>query len=72
MASKAGGSGAAGRRRTKDSAMASMMKRMGIERTTGRCPVCHTVIGLGQAAFFNHGNSGRCLPKKMKRHAHAE
>jgi hypothetical protein len=71
MATKAGGSGAAGRRRTKDQAMASMMKRAGIERTSGRCPVCHGIVGNGPGSFFVHSNSGRCLPKKMARRAHA-
>ena len=50
MATKAGGSGAAGRRRTKDQAMASMMKRMGIERTTAASAVC-VVVGVDGAGF---------------------
>jgi hypothetical protein len=51
--------------------MAGMMKRAGIERTSGRCPVCHGIVGNGPGSFFVHSNSGRCLPKKMARRAHA-
>ena len=41
-ASKTGG--AAGRKRTKDSAMAAAMKD--VHRTTTNCPICHKLVPL--------------------------
>lgn len=35
-------------RKAKDAAMASMMKRLGIERTSANCPLCHQLISLRQ------------------------
>ena len=29
----------------KDQEMAARMKRDGVTRTTGRCPICHDVVG---------------------------
>ncbi len=39
-------------RKAKDSAMASMMKRLGIERTSANCPLCHQLIALRQ--LYSH------------------
>lgn len=36
----------AAERRQKDSAMASRMKQEGVERRTGRCPICYSLIAL--------------------------
>jgi hypothetical protein len=33
---------------TKDKAMASYLKEMGVQRTTGQCPSCHGTIGNGK------------------------
>lgn len=30
----------------KNQAMAERMKRLGIRRTTGRCPVCYRIVAL--------------------------
>jgi hypothetical protein len=30
----------------KDSAMAAMLKRLGIERRSCSCPICHHLVGL--------------------------
>jgi len=49
-AKKSGGS--AGRQRAKDVAMAAAMKAQGIERNSGKCPLCNKAIGLG--ALYNH------------------
>lgn len=32
------------RKRAQDQARAAEMKRLGIERTTGRCPVCYALV----------------------------
>lgn len=42
----AGGSGP-GNKRVKNQEMASRMKAMGIERRTGRCPLCHKIVSNG-------------------------
>lgn len=34
------------RTKEKDQAMAAMMKALGIERTSARCPVCHVLTSL--------------------------
>lgn len=33
-------------RKAKDAAMASAMKREGVERTVAQCPMCHALIAL--------------------------
>jgi hypothetical protein len=33
-------------KRQKDSAMAAMMKALGVERTVCNCPLCHRLVGL--------------------------
>lgn len=38
--------GTAGRQRSKNSAMAADLAARGVKRTSCRCPVCHTVVGL--------------------------
>jgi hypothetical protein len=44
-------------KKAKDQAMAAMMKRLGIERTMMRCPICHVEISVRHAyvhiAFHN-------------------
>lgn len=42
-------------RRSKDQEMASMMKRQGIERTTGKCPKCYATISVqGPKSRYSH------------------
>lgn len=41
-------------RRTKDQAMANRMKDLGIQRTTGQCPVCHKTVGNGGKSLISH------------------
>lgn len=55
-----------GERRNKDQAMAAALKAAKVERTTGRCPICHSTIGNGN--FMTHSNTGACKPKKIARH----
>lgn len=62
-----GSGGAAARRRARNQTMAAALKAAGVTRNTGACPVCHNVIGNGQASFLAHSNSSRCLPKKLAR-----
>lgn len=38
--------GLAGRRRAKSQALAARMKALGIERTTGRCALCYSIITI--------------------------
>lgn len=35
-------------KKKKDSAMAQMMKRLGIERTACNCPICHNLVSLNR------------------------
>jgi hypothetical protein len=45
-------------RKKKNQEMAARMKRDGIERTTGRCPICNAVV---HADFLGRGmNAHRC------------
>jgi hypothetical protein len=44
--------GTAGRMRAKNSAMAAALKAAGIERHTGKCPVCNRIVSLG--SIYNH------------------
>ena len=44
--------GGKGRRKTKDQAMAQELKRLGIERTSGRCCICNSIVSLRQ--LYNH------------------
>lgn len=46
------GGGSAARQQERNMHMASEMKRLGITRTTGRCPICHHVVAL--RGMFNH------------------
>ena len=39
------GSGA-GQRRNKDTAMAARMKKLGIKRTSQKCPICYQTVSL--------------------------
>lgn len=39
-------------RSQKDKEMAAYMKRMGVKRTTARCPICHKLVNLG--SLSNH------------------
>jgi hypothetical protein len=41
--------GAAARRSAKDKARAAYMKRLGIERTTGRCAQCYRIITINSS-----------------------
>ena len=36
-------------RRKKDEAMAARLKKLGIERTTGRCALCYRIIAVTSA-----------------------
>lgn len=38
----------------KDKAMAAMLKKFGIQRTTTQCGICHRLIAVGTAALFAH------------------
>jgi len=51
------GQGRAGITRTKNQAMAARMKALGIERTTGRCPVCYKMV---QNARMQHHMGYEC------------
>lgn len=42
-----------GERRQKDSRMAAMLKKMGIVRNSGRCPICNKIVATG-SAMSNH------------------
>ena len=37
-------SGGKGRRKERNQSRAMEMKRLGIERTTGRCPICYRMV----------------------------
>lgn len=52
MGARAGNGSSAGLRRAKDANMAAAMKKAGIERREGRCPICHTLKSLG--GMYNH------------------
>lgn len=41
-------------RQTKDKEMAATLKRRGVKRTSGNCPVCHHSVPTGQASLLNH------------------
>ena len=43
----------------KDKAMASRMKREGVERTTGRCCMCHKVVSLDTYPSHLRSHAGR-------------
>lgn len=51
----------ASERRTKDQAMAAAMKAAGIERRSGRCPVCYTINANG-----SHPSPALCKPTRRK------
>ena len=36
----------------KDQAMASMLRELGVERTSARCPICHATVHL--ARLYQH------------------
>jgi hypothetical protein len=38
---------ALGTRREKDQRMAQMLKKLGVRRDTGRCPVCYKIVKNG-------------------------
>jgi hypothetical protein len=40
-------------RAAKDSEMAAMMKRNGVERTTGRCPNCYRIVTIESSKSRN-------------------
>lgn len=44
--------GGKGRRRQKDQAMAAELKLKGVNRVSGRCPICNQIISLNH--FYNH------------------
>jgi hypothetical protein len=52
MATQARGSAT----RTKNQAMAERMKRLGIRRTTARCPVCYRIVSIPMDRHFVGGN----------------
>jgi hypothetical protein len=50
----ASSSGAAGVRRSqRDKERAAQMKRDGVERTTGRCPVCYRIVACDSSQSRN-------------------
>jgi hypothetical protein len=42
----------AGNTRAKDQARAAALKKAGIERTSGRCPICNAIVSTN--SFQNH------------------
>lgn len=42
--------------KAKNQAMAERMKRLGIRRTTGRCPVCNRIVALPMDRHLLGGN----------------
>lgn len=44
--------GTAGRMRSKNSAMAAMLKAQGVERNSGKCPICQKTVSLN--SLYNH------------------
>lgn len=42
--------------KAKNQAMAERMKRLGIRRLTGRCPVCYRIVGLPLERHLVGGN----------------
>jgi hypothetical protein len=45
-------------KKKKDSAMAQLMKRLGIERSSCNCPICHSLVSLNRL-YFHLGNCGK-------------
>lgn len=53
----------AAERKMKDKVTAGHMKRLGIERTTGRCPVCYRIVEIdGPKSKFKH-SVGECIQR---------
>jgi hypothetical protein len=50
-----GKGGSASRRRERDKARAALMKRLGIVRKTGRCPLCYKIVPNGDHVFTCRG-----------------
>jgi len=47
--------GAASRRRNRDKERAALLKRLGTERTTGRCAQCYRLIAIeGPKSRYTH------------------
>lgn len=59
MATLASGSGKAGIRRAKNSAMAAHMKKMKITRTTCLCVMCHKPTAIGRVGDHIRTCGGR-------------
>jgi hypothetical protein len=38
----------------KDKQMAAYLKERGIQRTTGNCPICHHLVGVGGGPLLLH------------------
>lgn len=59
--------GSAARRQVKDKEMAAMLKRLGIERRSGKCPICYGDISndtFGGYGAFAH--LARCVKPSPK------
>lgn len=54
-------------RSSKDKEMASHLKKMGVRRTTGNCPMCHSLTGLGGGPLMIHLGQCRGRPKVWRR-----
>lgn len=59
MAAFGSGAGKKGRRRAKDQQMAGELKRLGVERDTGRCVVCYGTIPNGVGAYNHYAAHAR-------------
>lgn len=42
--------------KAKNQAMAERMKRLGIRRTTARCPICYRIVSIPMDRHFVGGN----------------
>ena len=51
-------------RKQRDQARAAEMKRLGIERRTGRCPVCNTLV---LADFLREGMTAHRCERRTRR-----
>lgn len=49
----------ANNRSVKDKEMASMLKKLGITRTSSNCPICHHLIGLNALPLHVYKCKGR-------------
>jgi hypothetical protein len=49
-------------RRTKDKEMAATLKKRGVKRTSGNCPMCHHSVPNGKLA--DHFGGQGCQPRR--------